>query len=167
MKIVTHVDHLLSYPEYSKLKAFLIRNAVSISDSGCWNWKRSLSNEGRAVIRILGKIHHTSRVSFVVFKKEPVGDMLVCHSCDNPICVNPEHLWLGTPKDNMVDMSNRGRYRDQKGTKHNLVKLTEEDVLNIRDKVATGYTQKSMADKYGISFQQVSRIVRKERWKHL
>lgn len=167
MREVKHVDDLLKYPNYAHNKAVIISNAVTVTETGCWEWNRSVSNEGRAVIRILGKIHHTSRVSYVVFKREPVVDLLVCHSCDNVLCVSPDHLWLGTPADNMKDMSDKGRYRDQKGELHNLAKLTEDKVLEIRRLATIGYSQIKLSEMYGVSFQQISRIIKRERWKHI
>lgn len=92
--------------------------------------------------------------------KGPIPEgMLVCHHCDNPPCVNPDHLFLGTQSDNMQDMARKGR-----SNKHR--RLTPEIVADIRARYAAGgITQQALADEYGIVFQHVSQIVRGLRWK--
>ena len=95
--------------------------------------------------------------------------MLVCHRCDNPSCCNPAHLFLGTPKDNMDDMWRKGRAspRGAKGEAHGKAQLTEDDVRSILAMYDGGVMQKDIADKFDISRDIVSDIVRGETWKHL
>lgn len=75
----------------------------------CWEWEASRNPWGYGQFRIGSKIFTTSRVAFALVKQREPGDLLVCHSCDNPSCCNPAHLWLGTDADNNRDRSEKGR----------------------------------------------------------
>jgi DNA invertase Pin-like site-specific DNA recombinase len=95
--------------------------------------------------------------------------MHVLHTCDNPSCVCPQHLFLGTNLDNIADKVAKGRQRGGggglRGEKHGQAKLTERDVIAIRASV--GATLQEIADLYGISNQQVSRIRARKKWAHV
>ena len=81
-------------------------------DDGCWLWAGALDKNGYGVFE-RGRAH----VYAYEYWKGPVPDgMLVCHACDTPGCVKPDHLWLGTPKDNMIDSADKGRRSDQQKT---------------------------------------------------
>lgn len=88
----------------------------------------------------------------------------VCHRCDNPSCVNPKHLFLGTPQDNTDDMLAKGRHKVVKGEKHYTAKLNDRQVLEIRSLYATGkYLQREIAALYGVRENHISRIVNGKR----
>ena len=91
---------------------------------------------------------------------------MVRHTCDNPACVNPEHLLLGTMKDNTQDMMTRGRnrYKEQKGEQIGNHKLSEEDVRAIR---ASKKTQVQLAKEYGVTQANISSILLRKTWKHI
>jgi len=87
--------------------------------------------------------------------------MFACHTCDNPECVNPSHLYEGTPQNNVDDAVLRDRHkRGERGA----VKLSETDVLNIRIAVASGAKNRDMAGDYGVTESLISGIVRGDRW---
>lgn len=81
----------------------------------CWIWTAGKNKKGYGQIKVSGKQEGAHRLSFTLYKGDPSG-MIVCHSCDNPSCVNPQHLWLGTPKDNMQDKERKGRGHNSKKT---------------------------------------------------
>jgi hypothetical protein len=81
--------------------------------NGCWIWKgKTLHGYGRTQFN--GRSEAAHRVAYFLFKGDPSG-MNVCHSCDRPPCVNPDHLWLGTQADNMADMVKKGRNKGERG----------------------------------------------------
>ncbi|RLC74952.1 MAG: hypothetical protein DRI61_15735, partial [Chloroflexi bacterium] len=85
--------------------------------------------------------------------------------CDNPKCVNPDHIFLGEPADNSADMVNKGR--SMKGEKSALAKLSSLDVIDIVNRYNAGETQTSISRSYGVVQQQISRIVNQKRWGHV
>lgn len=93
-------------------------------------------------------------------------DMIVCHSCDNPSCINTDHLFLGTNKDNSDDKISKGRdrYAVQNGQKNGNAKLTENDVSEIRKLISEGITNKKIAEIFNVSQQNISIIKHKKSW---
>jgi hypothetical protein len=128
----------------------------------CWLWTNATTGGGYGTIRINNKKYPTHRLVYELnYGKIPDG-MHVCHKCDNPPCCNPSHLFLGTHKDNMLDKMKKCRQRRNSGNS----KITEDDVREIRRLHGT-ITQKKLAEKFGIVQTTVSRIVFRERWKHV
>lgn len=127
---------------------FEIKFNVGELDS-CWLWEGAKHRQGYGLFRLVSsepmKLAH--RISYTLYVGELDDSLKVLHTCDNPACVNPSHLVAGTQADNMKDCAEKGRMW--------LQNLTAEQVLEVRN--APG-TQRSIADKYGISQQQVSRI---------
>jgi hypothetical protein len=95
----------------------------------------------------------------------PIAEGLhVCHSCDNPGCVNVDHLWLGTNQMNTQDKMDKGRHVTQKGMEHHQAKLTDEQILDMR---ASDDTQEVLGERYGVKARYVGKITRREIWKHI
>lgn len=85
---------------------------VDKTDS-CWNWKAYTDKDGYGIFSLQNKNHRAHKLAYLWNKGEIPEGLNVCHSCDNPSCVNPDHLWLGTQKDNQQDMAQKGRVRNQ------------------------------------------------------
>lgn len=93
------------------------------------------------------------------------GGYFVCHHCDNPLCVRPSHLFLGTASDNMTDKTAKGR--QTKGELVNTAKLSEAQVLEIRSKLSGGASRIELARVYGVGYSTISYIANGKSWKHL
>jgi hypothetical protein len=131
-------------------------------NTDCWNWTAYKMKSGYGTINLDGKPKYAHRVSYEFFKEQDPSGLCVCHHCDNPSCINPEHLFLGTNADNAADRNSKGR--QTKGTSHPACKLTEAQVLEIR---ASAATQKSLASKYGVAQSQISKIKSRKLWPHI
>lgn len=123
---------------------------------GCWYWTGSLSDKGYGRILVNGKNAGAPRVSYQLYKGDP-SSLFVCHHCDNPACVNPDHLFLGTPLDNIMDMARKGR--------HGRAKLKAFQIPLIRS--AKGRTQASLASEFNISVRAIRLIISRDTWAHL
>ena len=143
-------------------------NSYTITPStGCWVWSRPLRHDGYANTNFRG-INGGHRVSYYIHNKHDPGDMLVCHTCDNPACVNPNHLFLGTPQDNTNDMILKGRKKTHPGMTNSAARLTNEQVIEIRSKyIPRIVTLQQLADEYGVSFQHISAIINRGLWTHV
>jgi hypothetical protein len=143
----------------------------TIKTSGCWLWSGVANNSGygsMACPSIFGQPRTLAhRLAWMInFGPIPM-DKEVCHRCDVRICVNPEHLYLGTHRENMLDMFNKGRNLIKPGSLHPYARLSESDVLEIRRRRASGETGRSLALQFGVSFQHLSDIVLRKRWAYL
>ena len=135
---------------------------------GCWIFLGNTDRDGYGVFgHGRSKQLRAHRASFEFYKGAIKKGMFVCHSCDKPSCINPEHLFLGTAKENTQDMIKKGRKANFEGSNHPLSKLDEIDVLFIRQEREFGKKLKDIANKFGITFQTVSDICRGKTWKHL
>lgn len=123
---------------------------------GCWEWIGHANDRGYGYFKFNNKECRAHRFSFELFIGEIPEGLCVCHSCDNRKCVNPTHLFLGTVQDNVDDRNNKNR--QAKGEKQGLHKLTEQQVYQIREMIEQGYTQREIANVFGISHQVVSLI---------
>ena len=142
------------------------------ADDECWEWKAGLHKTGYGLIRfkkVEGKFSggdKAHRFSFELHNGRPIEKgKHILHSCDNRKCVNPHHLREGTNAENVEDKVSRGRQPCHIGMKNTNVRLTDEQVIEIRERwIAGGITQQKLADEYKIHQTQVSRIIlRKQR----
>lgn len=130
----------------------------------CWLWTGVKNTRG------YGKIYDTEsylvhRVAFVLENGPFDWELDVCHSCDNPPCCNPNHLFLGTALDNMRDRDGKGRRASPIGEKNGRSKITREEVDRIRLLAYLGVTYEHIMEEYGICRNSVGMIVRHETWK--
>lgn len=134
----------------------------------CWLWTASTcSAMGYGILGKGGKgagYIMAHRFSYQFHNGAIPDGMLVCHTCDVPLCVNPKHLVLGTRLYNQGDMSRKGR--SAKGERQGQAKLTERDVAAIRA-MAKAHTQQCIADKYDVSRSNIYKIVNLKTWSHV
>lgn len=127
-------------------------------NSGCWLWESGLNSNGYGILFCGGYRGYAHRFSYAHFKGPIPDGMYVCHSCDVPSCVNPDHLWLGTQVDNMRDCRRKGRHRDPT----TFSKLDWSSIRQIRE-LAGSMSQAKIAARFHIDQSSVSRILaRKE-----
>ena len=130
--------------------------------SGCWIWMGAHDDRGYAFLQVDGKTRRVSRLSYEAFKGPVTSGLMLRHTCDNPFCVNPDHLLTGSSRDNMRDKVTRGR--QVRGSRTWSAKLSEDDIIAIRNDIATNV---AIAEKYSISSSHVSRIRSMKKWKHV
>lgn len=144
--------------------------------SDCWEWLGSKNRDGYGSVWFaLGDratTHGAHKVSLYLHTGIKPSDRSqeVMHDCDNRICVNPNHLRLGTHRENMADCAKRGRIRlggVGRGEKHPNAKLSDADALSMRNRRANGEKLSVLAREAGISNAAASRICNKKRWTHL
>lgn len=136
-------------------------------ESGCWIWTASCAGKGYGQIKLPGTRRqiYAHRLSYLIHKGELPDAKHICHTCDNPKCVNPDHLFVGTSQDNHDDMKAKGRHTY--GEKSATVKSTTKEVLQMKAMIKAGVPQTKIAALFGLHQTTISKINRAERWKHL
>lgn len=129
-------------------------NRTEINVGGCWVWELGKDKDGYGMTTICGE-NKAHRASFRLFRGEIPEGFLVCHTCDNPSCVNPAHLFLGTHQENMNDMKEKGR-------RNGYQKLSLNQVLAIR---ASKLPRSYLAKRYGVSVPSIRNIQVNKTWK--
>jgi len=130
----------------------------------CLEWTGGCFADGYGATLAWGKVWLTHRLALEIEGIDTTGHF-VLHSCDNPACCNPAHLRLGTNQDNMDDKVSRGRQARLTGTTNGRVKLTEEQVLEIR--AITGMSQRAIGKLYGVGQDTISLIINRKTWAHI
>lgn len=148
-------------------REFWTRVQLSTDEEACWVWTGVLSGHNRYGdfrLKVGGQIHRirAHRFSWMIRFGPIPDDMRVCHRCDNPLCVRPDHLFLGTQAENVHDSARKGR-KNAWG----IQKLDASDVYQIRARVAAGHLQQDVAKAFGIARNTVSGIVHRKSWAHL
>jgi hypothetical protein len=148
------------------MKKQIIERLIEKCDvtDGCWTWKGAVNASGYGTITIDGKTQVASRMAYRYFVSDIYEGMNVCHHCDNPLCIRPSHLFLGTQQDNMIDRNSKGRAPNMSGSKHPRSKLTDEQVNEILTSPAR---QTDLAKKYGVSQATISLLISRRTWKHI
>ena len=136
-------------------------------DNGCHIWTGPPGDVGYGNFGINGKTYRSHRAAWEIYRGPIPGGLCVLHRCDNKMCVNPDHLFLGTRADNVADMMAKGRGRKATGERVGNSKLKEDQVKEIRMLVAGGMKQTEVAAKFGVHSSWVSRISRNEFWRDI
>lgn len=143
---------------------FIFDRSIPEPNSGCWLWLMGISDNGYGKASRNKYQRYAHRVSFATFKCEP-GKMHVLHKCDNRMCVNPDHLFLGTQQDNMDDMCKKGR--SVRGEYKCNSKLSKKDALYIIGIPKEQISHVDMAKRFGVAFQTIADIRSGRTWKWL
>jgi len=133
--------------------------------SGCWLWKGHVRRDGYGTFTEKRKTRGAHRMAWILLRGEIAAGLLVCHKCDQPCCVNPEHLFLGTHRENVHDMLRKGRART--GARHPFAKLNVEKVAQIRALLAQGLSQSEAARQWGVSVTTIHAIARGKTWREV
>ncbi len=132
----------------------------------CWLWDATIMNTGYGQIYYKRKLQLAHRVSYMLFVGTIPKGLWVLHNCDNRRCVNPNHLYVGTRQDNMDDMINRNH--SQKGERHYGNKVSESDVIVIRDMTDKKLmSTRKLAKKFGVSQGAICHIIHRRTWTHV
>jgi hypothetical protein len=143
---------------------------VDISDSGCWEWQRARLKAGYGKLKYKQKHYLVHRLAYVLWRGAFSDQQVVCHSCDNPRCCNPQHLFTGSQGDNLTDMRRKWRgyvLRTYKGEESGTAKLTDSLVKSIRQDKVSGATDIALARKYNVSRACVRSVIARKTWKHV
>jgi len=138
------------------------------SGNGCWEWSGSRNDQGYGICGSGRRYAH--RVAWERAHGPIPDDMCVLHRCDNPPCVRPDHLFLGTRADNMHDMWSKARGKAPTplvGEQHPMARLSDHDVRVIKDRLATGESQTSVARSFGVHLSTVHLIAKGKTWTHV
>lgn len=135
-------------------------------NSGCWLWLGRLNEWGYGVFRLDNKTVLAHRASWIVNYGEIPDGKKVCHSCDMPPCINPDHLWIGTDDDNAQDCIRKGRAVHPRGCEHPNVSITEDQAMEIISRLRTE-EDLAIATYIGCTENAVNLIRRNRTWRHL
>lgn len=157
--MTTHQDK--AYQE--ALRREILERSIPEPNSGCWLWVGTAASKGYGALYFQGTAYRAHRASYLAFRGD-IGNLLVCHRCDVRGCVNPNHLFLGTHRENNLDRDRKGRQNILKGEHAYKTKLTTEQVLFIR---SSGLPHKMMAEMLGVHGSNIRAILDRRSWKHL
>lgn len=147
-------------PTWSREKCFRHRGWTIVPETNCWEWGGWIDHNGYGRFPYKKKSLFAHRVSYEVFVGTIPDGLLIRHKCDNPPCMNPDHLETGTQADNIRDMIERGRKPILSGENGPMAKLSREEANAIRDEYAHGVlTQKLLAEAFGLDQSTVSDII--------
>jgi hypothetical protein len=167
--------------QYTPLQSTLERFWEKVDKSGeCWLWRGTLGPAGYGVFSYNPErgVHKTVRAHRLIYEITNgciLPGYFVCHRCDNRLCVNPAHLFVGTPMDNTRDMVMKGRQargercaHPMPGSQNGRSRLSESEVIDIRRRYEAGrITQRELAAEYNVPQARISSVVLRKTWKHV
>jgi len=148
------------------IKGRFDKKYITVPECGCWLWEAACNNQGYGVFQTgtlkASKLELAHRMAWRIYKGNIPEGSKVLHICDTPLCVNPNHLFLGTIQDNARDMVKKKR--STIGERNPAAKLTEENVRDIKNDNRSGY---AIAKDYNVSSSAIYLIRRRENWRHV
>ena len=139
-----------------------------IGESGCWIWMGCVGHYSYGQFCVNSKTLLAHRASWILHYGNIPDGLRVCHRCDVPSCVNPNHLFLGTAQDNTDDMMRKDRTNPRKGEDHHAARLTAEKVRQMRKEYQPGYGNlAAIARKYNTSETSAHYAINRKTWKHV
>lgn len=150
------------------MSEWLLSRAIPEPNSGCWLWTGCQHKLGYGVAGYKGRTSKGHRIAWELTHGPIPAGMCVCHKCDERSCVNPDHLFLGTQRDNIADMRAKGRAKtsDKRGEKNSIARLTEPLVRQIRAE-AQYKSQHQIARELGVAVMTINRVVNRKSWTHV
>jgi hypothetical protein len=149
-----------------EIATFLSRIDMSGGPDACWPTTQSRDSNGYGRIRFVSCSYAMHRLVYELVHGDIPPDMLICHTCDNPPCCNPAHLFVGSQYDNAMDRERKQRLNHPRGESHAGTNLTEAQVLEIRSRWP-GEKQSDIGADYGVGQATVWRIIHKKVWTHI
>lgn len=152
---------------FDNLKFSLFWGKIEKTET-CWIWRGRVDKRcGYGKFDVNGVDSYTHRVMWEIIHGPIPDGLFVCHDCDNPPCVRPDHLFLGTPLDNSMDRNRKGRTHGPVGELNGQTKLTDEQVREIRVALRDGEGRSKLAEEYNVSTSTIYYIKVGRRWKHV
>lgn len=152
----------------NEIHDFLDKTVLNPS-TWCWEYKGVTDRDGYGQFGYANKMWLVHRLAYMLYHhatEEDIAGKVVMHLCDNPCCVNPAHLKLGTQKENVADMHQKGRGPNRKGEKNPNSKLTEHQVKKIRELYALGISQEELSKMFNVSRRTIHNIRKNISWTH-
>lgn len=140
---------------------------LSLDVTSCWPWQAHVNEWGYGDFWVQGQMVLAHRFAYFNHHGMLDDSLLICHTCDNPACCNPHHMYLGTDADNNRDKHERGRANTPKGEDNKQSRLTENQVRIIFRRANEGESCDALAKEYGVSRQSIWGIKTKRKWSHL
>ena len=158
----------ISIPEMTPKQIETFWSHVTIKGvDDCWEWNGALLKKGYGQLGTAKGHFVASRIAWFLSNRKQPGRFLVCHTCDNPPCCNPRHLFLGSYQDNENDCVKKGRQYHAQGEKCGRSKLKNADITKIRQMYLMGYNMTDIGNQFEVSQTQISRIIKYQRWAHI
>lgn len=166
------ISEMTNEQKFERLKKSFEKHVIR--QEGCWSWKGPIDKGGYSVMSCRPEIGSNKghKASWLIYHGEIPKYMYICHKCDNPICTNPDHLWIGTSKQNNDDKISKGRARyilppHKIGSENGSSKLTEDQVKQIKMLISSGRSCYGIGKEFNVSKTTILRIKNGKNWGHV